>query len=778
MAIYSFYSSVDPDGKQGQVIQSAELEQLPVLPLLHELATLQALTPAGPQEEMMSYLLYRDGCSVFGLSFSEKRTISGTNREVPCSLQYVTPEEEMVSASADLGKIVNFINFQKPPASSPAPLESWPMIDSGYTFHNSTAVLTPLVDGLARVATSPGDTVMLIGLPKGKKNAYAFARYTIAEMLEYLPEQARTRIRFFTGLPVAKNITDPGTGFDTAVRYGANVIFCPNEFFRQIRLYRKCISVDMDQPTAEIGNFADFITHAPSTSVSLAAISDLVSGNMTYESLNKAAIQVKEGRAATVDKLREEISRKDQQIRKLGQQIEDGNRAYQELRRAHTELEAQPREPSRTDAEAKTEAPGLGKKILKRILIWFALLFVLGAGIYLGNTMMSVNRETAGNEQELKTREEQLTDREKALKTATDRLNADQAGLKEQQAALDTARMELEEEKQGLAEDRTALAEREEQLSAMAVQVSAMTGIRRTITADLAETFAREGVSVQVDSDGTVILDSNLLFESGKSVIRNDGNEILDRIIPVYLNVLFRDEYADYIGEITIEVHTNSTGSYTANLKLTQERALQIMLYCLDLPSLSVEQKNMLMHMMTAKGRSYGQLVYDANGIEDHEASRRVEIRFRLKDAEIIEEMSRMLGVSAESNTEDDPAVQVAHEKIDDDNSAVQSVDDSIDHKDDDGEINLYAQIDNKVSTGINLREKSSNKAEVLKMLKNGQYVWVIEKVQAGKQVWYHVMYEDNGNWINGYIVDYGITEIREDISAAYEADHPRPEGY
>ena len=49
---------------------------------------------------------------------------------------------------------------------------------------------------------------------------------------------------------------------------------------------------------------------------------------------------------------------------------------------------------------------------------------------------------------------------------------------------------------------------------------------------------------------------------------------------------------------------------------------------------------------MTAKGRSYADLIY-VNGVEDADASRRVEFKFSLKDSEMIEEMNRILSGGA-----------------------------------------------------------------------------------------------------------------------------------
>ena len=61
------------------------------------------------------------------------------------------------------------------------------------------------------------------------------------------------------------------------------------------------------------------------------------------------------------------------------------------------------------------------------------------------------------------------------------------------------------------------------------------------------------------------------------------------------------------------------------------------------MPTLSRVQKLKLQQILTAKGRSYSDLVYDADGVEDPDASRRVEFKFSLKDAEMITELNRLL---------------------------------------------------------------------------------------------------------------------------------------
>ena len=188
------------------------------------------------------------------------------------------------------------------------------------------------------------------------------------------------------------------------------------------------------------------------------------------------------------------------------------------------------------------------------------------------------------------------------------------------------------------------LAQQQEALTSQARRIDDLIGVRTTIIQDLSTTLSAANMKATVDpNNGDIMLDSAVFFETGRSVIKEEGKQLLNRFIPVYLDVLLREEYQDYLGEIIIEGHTDSSGSYDSNLKLSQDRALQVALYCLNMSGLNRSQKARLQQILTAKGRSYADLVYDENGVEDADASRRVEFKFSLKDSEMIEEMNRIL---------------------------------------------------------------------------------------------------------------------------------------
>lgn len=234
-----------------------------------------------------------------------------------------------------------------------------------------------------------------------------------------------------------------------------------------------------------------------------------------------------------------------------------------------------------------------------------------------------------------------LRDRELDQKNAL--LEDLQITLNEKDYQLSLSKAELEAAQSLLAQQKKELEDQQLAMAAQANRIDALIGIRKTMISDLSATLSLAGINAKVDENGDIVLDSNVFFETNKSAIRPEGQALLNRFIPVYLSVLLRDEYADYLGEIIIEGHTDSTGTYEKNLELSQDRALQVALYCLDLPGLTAQQRAKLQEILTAKGRSSSDLIYDANGVEDKDASRRVEFKFSLKDAQMIEEMNRIL---------------------------------------------------------------------------------------------------------------------------------------
>ena len=289
------------------------------------------------------------------------------------------------------------------------------------------------------------------------------------------------------------------------------------------------------------------------------------------------------------------------------------------------------------------------------------LVFVLAVvySVYQYYSMLEIKTQQLNEQQaELDRATLTLVQREEELEAA----NVTLMGKQEELAAI---QIQLDQQENDLHAAQDALKTQEEEQAKLQLQLAAMQsvleaqkaemltyqrriddmiGVRSKIIQELSKALSAANVGASVDpATGDIILEGKVFFDSSRDTIREEGKDLLSRFVPVYLGVLMRDEYVDYVGEIIIEGHTDTAGSYLSNLRLSQNRALSVAEYCLQLPSLSSKQVSQLQELLTAKGRSFSDPIYTADGTVDMDASRRVEFKFRLKDSEMIQEMDRIL---------------------------------------------------------------------------------------------------------------------------------------
>ncbi len=163
--------------------------------------------------------------------------------------------------------------------------------------------------------------------------------------------------------------------------------------------------------------------------------------------------------------------------------------------------------------------------------------------------------------------------------------------------------------------------------------------LQQRLIGDLRERFDAETASIDPDT-GVLQIDSGILFGEGETALSAAGQARLTAIFEAYINVVLDDEYRAFIKQIEIEGHTNSNGTYLFNLELSQQRALTVMRQLL---AQAGQRRQALQQMTVAGGRSFSHLIRDAQGREDPIRSRRIEIKFRLKEAELFRDIYREL---------------------------------------------------------------------------------------------------------------------------------------
>ena len=237
------------------------------------------------------------------------------------------------------------------------------------------------------------------------------------------------------------------------------------------------------------------------------------------------------------------------------------------------------------------------------------------------------------------------------LQSQEEQLESARIILLSQEEELKKSEEDLAKAQEDLANSQIILLAREKELESLQAdlyatqqQIETLVGIRPKIISDLSSALSYNNIDATIDQKtGDIKLKSYVFFDTSKFNIKQSGIELLNRFLPVYLGVLMQPEYQNYVAEIIIEGHTDSDGSYTSNLKLSQERALAVAQYCLEMNGLSSSMKEKLQSIMTATGRSESDLVYNADGTENKEASRRVEFKFRLIDTQMLQQMNEIL---------------------------------------------------------------------------------------------------------------------------------------
>lgn len=249
--------------------------------------------------------------------------------------------------------------------------------------------------------------------------------------------------------------------------------------------------------------------------------------------------------------------------------------------------------------------------------------------------------EILAQQTELDEKNSQLSSQDEQLDKQKKLLAELAAQLKEQQATLDKQQTDLDE--------KTSL------LATQQKKIDNIIGVKADVIEALQKEFSKNNVSVDIDSQtGALTLNASVLFDYDQSELTDSGKEELAEILPIYCKVLLQDEYKKYLAEIIIDGYTDTDGDYSYNLELSQKRSLAVAQYLTEIREnfLDADQISDLQSYLTVNGHSMANPVLDADGNVDKDASRRVEVKFRLKDDEMIDELNQIMTVD-ESTSKD-----------------------------------------------------------------------------------------------------------------------------
>lgn len=271
------------------------------------------------------------------------------------------------------------------------------------------------------------------------------------------------------------------------------------------------------------------------------------------------------------------------------------------------------------------------------------------------------------SQEELKEKEAQLNDQSSRLTEQEAQLSEQTAKLTEAEQAMIAQQAKLLLQEQTLSALEEKLAEQEAQLAAAQIsldealinqqaqqalltqqqeQLDKLVGVRTAIIEDLMSALMASDITgANVDDSGAIVFSSEMMFDLGSAELNQTGKSFLNRFLPNYLRVLMSDQYSKYVSQIIIEGHTDTTGSFLTNVELSQDRALGVLRYIMspEFTGITEAEKDDLVQIVTANGRAYSDPIYNDDGTVNMSASRRVVIKFRLNDEDMVTEMLNVL---------------------------------------------------------------------------------------------------------------------------------------
>lgn len=153
------------------------------------------------------------------------------------------------------------------------------------------------------------------------------------------------------------------------------------------------------------------------------------------------------------------------------------------------------------------------------------------------------------------------------------------------------------------------------------------------------EAFSAQGVRADADPRDPlgllVIIPEGLLeFAVNRDTIPAGGLAFLRHFTPKFVTTVCSEVFRDEISTIVIEGHTDSSGSDTINLPLSQARSMAVAHESLTILQAESTLRSCFLTYLSASGRGSSEPLRDVVGKEDKARSRRVIFKIRVRSLE------------------------------------------------------------------------------------------------------------------------------------------------
>jgi len=177
------------------------------------------------------------------------------------------------------------------------------------------------------------------------------------------------------------------------------------------------------------------------------------------------------------------------------------------------------------------------------------------------------------------------------------------------------------------------------EMQTKAEELEKIAGIKRSIIEELMKTFKDLQVEFSIDDDtGSIILSNDILFNFNDFKLTEKGKEIIKFAIPKYIEIILSPDNEKYISSIFIEGSTDPIGDYLYNIDLSMKRAFSVFSYLKSIEQI-IPYRDIFFKKLICGGKGFNSPIFKPDNTIDFQRSRKVEIKFSIKDQEMIDKL-------------------------------------------------------------------------------------------------------------------------------------------
>ena len=263
------------------------------------------------------------------------------------------------------------------------------------------------------------------------------------------------------------------------------------------------------------------------------------------------------------------------------------------------------------------------------------ILFFLMLVSYIQNLI--TGNDLQNTQEVLAITQSQVEDAELQLAALSEELGLKQDELEEYLKQIAQQAELLDEQKILIGQQADYLQAANEELLEMRNQMQTIAVLRLSILEQIQESIVEvmgDSSKVSIGENGNIILNEGVLFDYASSKIKDDSQQVLNKLSEVFYQFLSDPENAKYVDSIVISGHTDSTGSASGNRELSTERANSVLNYIFACNGSRLEAYS---DYFCAAGYGATRPVESNDTDAGRSANRRIEISMILKDETVLD---------------------------------------------------------------------------------------------------------------------------------------------